>query len=80
MSKKKDERTGSMLPLPLRFLAAWLAVWLGGVLQQDVDYLTTENRVLRGKLGDRKIRLTDAVRRRLAVLGKELGRKALAIK
>jgi hypothetical protein len=28
-----------MLPLPLQFLAAWLAVWLGRVLQRQVDYL-----------------------------------------
>jgi len=61
-----------MLPLPLQFLAAWLAVWLGRVLQQEGDYLTAENRLLREKLGGRKLRLTDAERRRLAVLGKEL--------
>jgi hypothetical protein len=39
VSKTKDEPAGSMLPLPLQFLAAWLAVWLGRVLQQEVDYL-----------------------------------------
>ena len=70
VTRKKDEPTGSMLPLPLQFLAAWLAVWLGQVLQQEVDYLTAENRLLREKLGGRKLRLTDAERRRLAVLGK----------
>jgi hypothetical protein len=32
----------------------------------------------RRKSGDKKLRLTDATRRRLAVLGKELGRKVLA--
>jgi hypothetical protein len=53
-----------MLPPPLQFLAAWLAVWLGRVLQQEVDYLTAENRLLREKLGGRKLRLTDAERRR----------------
>jgi hypothetical protein len=37
-----------------------------------------ENRVLKEKLGDRKMKLRDADRRRLAVLGKELGRKLLA--
>jgi hypothetical protein len=26
VTRKKDEPTGSMLPLPLQFLAAWLAV------------------------------------------------------
>ncbi len=72
VTRKKDEPPGSMLPLPLHFLAAWLAVWLGWVLQQEGDYLTAENRLLREKLGGRKLRLTDAERRRLAVLGKEL--------
>jgi len=33
VSKTKDEPTGSMLPLPVQFLAAWLAVWLGRVLR-----------------------------------------------
>jgi hypothetical protein len=77
VSKRRDESRGSMLPLPLQFLAAWLAVWLGRVLQQEVDYLMAENRILREKLGGR-VRLTDADRRRLAVLGKKMGRKALA--
>jgi putative transposase len=78
VSRKKDESNGSMLPLPLQFLAAWLAVWLGRVLQQQVDYLMAENRILKERLGDRKLLLTDADRRRLAVLGKTLGRKLLA--
>ena len=78
MSKTKDEPTGSMLPLPVQFLASWLAVWLGRVLQQEVDYLMAENRVLRERLGSKKLRLTVAERRRLAVLGKRIGRKALA--
>jgi transposase InsO family protein len=67
-----------MLPLPVQFLASWLAVWLGRVLQQEVDYLMAENRVLRERLGSKKLRLTVAERRRLAVLGKQMGRKALA--
>ena len=49
---------------------AWLAVWLGRVLQQQVDYLKAENRFLREKLGSKRIRLTDAERRRLAMVGK----------
>jgi len=70
--------TGLTLPLPLQFLAAWLAVWLERVLQEQVDYLRAENRALREKLGNKRIRLTDAERRRLATLGKKLGRKGLA--
>ena len=78
MSKAKVVPAGLMLPLPLQFLAAWLAVWLGRVLQQEVDYLLAENRVLRERLGNKKLRLTVAERRRLAVLGEQMGRKALA--
>jgi hypothetical protein len=32
MAGRKTKMTGAMLPLPLQFLAAWLAVWLGRVL------------------------------------------------
>jgi putative transposase len=71
-------KTVATLPLPLQFLVAWLAVWLGRVLQQEVDYLLAENRVLRERLGRKKLRMTVAERRRLAVLGKQMGRKALA--
>jgi len=71
-------RTGLNLPLPLQFLAAWLAVWLGRVLQAQVDYLKAENLLLREQLGTKRVRLTDAERRRLAMLGKALGRKGLA--
>jgi transposase len=78
VSRKKAEPLGSMLPMPLQFLAAWLAVWFQRSLQQQVDYLMAENRILKEKLGDRKLDLTNADRRRLAVLGKELGRKLLA--
>ena len=67
-----------MLPLPLQFMAAWLAVWLGRVLQEQIDYLKAENQLLQEKLGTKRVRLTDAERRRLATLGKALGRKGLA--
>jgi hypothetical protein len=70
--------TGLALRLPLQFLAAWLAVWLGRVLQEQVDFLQAENRLLREKLGGKRIRLTDAERRRPATLGKKLGGTGLA--
>jgi putative transposase len=72
------QKTGLTLPLPLQFLAAWLAVWLGRVLQEQVDFLKAENRLLREKLGGKRIRLTDAERRRLAMLSQRLGRRGLA--
>src|SRR5262249_1514808 len=45
---------------------------------QVIDYLREENRVLREQLGDRRVRLNDDQRRRLAVRAKALGRKILA--
>ncbi len=45
---------------------------------QAIDYLREENRVLREQLGDRRLRLDDNQRRRLAVKAKVLGRKVLA--
>ena len=45
---------------------------------QVIEYLREENRVLREQLGDRRVRLNDNQRRRLAVKAKALGRKALA--
>jgi len=75
MSARKSALT---LPLPLQFLAAWLAVWLGRALQEQVEYLKAENLILREKQGPKRVRLTDAERRKLATLGKALGRKGLA--
>jgi hypothetical protein len=42
-----------------------------------IDYLREENRALREQLGDRRLRLNDHQRRRLAVKAKVLGRKVL---
>jgi hypothetical protein len=60
------------------FLAA-LACWINRHQQAAIDFLREENRVLLEQLGDRRIRLTDDQRRRLAVAGKAVGRKALAL-
>jgi hypothetical protein len=78
VSRTKVEPSGLILPLPLQFLAAWLAVWLQRILPQQIDYLKAENQAPKEKVGGKKLQLTDADRRRLAVLGKQLGRKALA--
>ena len=45
--------------------------------QKTIEYLRTENQVLREKIGKKRIMLNDDQRRRLAVKGKALGRKAL---
>ena len=54
-----------------------MAGWI--TCQQDaaIDYLCEENRVLKQQLGRKKLRLTDDQRRRIAVLGKALGRQVL---
>jgi len=58
-----------------------LSVIVAGILneqqQRVIDYLKEENRILREQLGSKQIRFTDNQRRRLAVLGKALGRKVL---
>jgi len=58
------------------FLIA-LAGWINHRQQAAIDFLREQNRVLLEQLGDRRIRLTDIRRRRLAVAGKAVGRKAL---
>jgi putative transposase len=59
----------------LQFLIAACALWLNCQQQEVIDYLTEENRLLKEKLGDRKLHFTDAERRRLARRAKVLGRK-----
>ena len=54
-----------------------VAGWLNRRQEDLIDYLREENRILRQQLGGRRLRLTDAQRRRLAVRGKKLGRRAL---
>ena len=63
---------------PLRFLLVLFAGWIHREQAQVVDYLVEENRVLREQLGDRRLRLTNDQRRRLAAKGKALGRSLLA--
>ena len=54
-----------------------LAGWINHHEQDVIEYLRAENRVLREKLGKKRILFNDDQRRRLAVKGKLLGRKAL---
>ena len=53
------------------------AGWVSREQQEFIEYLRTENQVLKEKLGKRRILLSDDQRRRLAVKGKILGRKRL---
>jgi len=51
--------------------------WVNRQQQFVIEYLRTENQVLREKLGKKRILLNDDQRRRLAVKGNFLGRKML---
>ena len=62
---------------PWQFLLLILAGWINRRQQDAIEYLLTENRVLREKLGKNRILLNDDQRRRLAVKGKILRRKML---
>ena len=61
----------------LEFLLLTLA---GCINRHDfviIDYLVTENQVYREAVGKKRLRFSDAQRRRLAAKGKLLGRKLL---
>ena len=60
-----------------RVLLAALVGWLDRQQQEALAYLIEENRILRGQLRGRRLRLTDDERRRLAVRGHRLGRRRL---
>ena len=62
---------------PLRFLLVVLAGWVNRQQLEVIDYLKEENRVLKEQIGGRRLRLTDAQRRRLATKGHRLGRHVL---
>ena len=63
---------------PWQILVAAMAGWITRQQDAAIEYLREENRVLKQQLGRKRLRLTDHQRRRLAVLGKALGRRALA--
>jgi len=62
---------------PWQFFILAVAGWINHHQQEIIDYLVEENRVLKGQLCGRRLRLTDSERRRLAVKGKALGRSVL---
>ena len=69
----------TMPPLshPLRFMLVALAGWMNQQQRDVIDYLQEENRVLREQIGPRRLRFTDAQRRRLAAKAKTLARRVL---
>ena len=67
----------SFILQPWQQLLLALAGWINRRQQQKIEYLITENQVLKEKLGKKRIILNDDQRSRLAVKGKILGRKLL---
>jgi putative transposase len=61
----------------LQLLMAWLAVRISRHQDHVIAYLLEENRILKAKLKGEQIQLTDAERRRLAVLAHPIDRKRL---
>ena len=63
---------------PFQLFVTALCSWI--VREQDavIAFVREENRVLRAHLRGRRLQLSDEERRRLAVLGHQLGRAALA--
>ena len=67
----------SLVLYPWQLLFMILAGLVNREQQYTIDYLRTENAVLKEKLGKKRILLNDDQRRRLAVKAKILGRKVL---
>ena len=66
---------------PLMMLASILAGWINRQQQEAISYLMEENKIIKHELlkatGKKRIFLNDKQRRRLAILAKRVGRKAL---
>src|SRR5882672_5476932 len=67
-----------MSNLPLQFLLVTIAGWMTRERHKVVAYLLAENEVLRAQLPGKRIRFSDAQRRKLARAAKTLGRKELS--
>lgn len=60
-----------------RLLLISLAGWMNQQPQDIIEFLQEENRVLHEQLGNKRLRMNDDQRRRLAVRAKKLGRRVL---
>ena len=70
-----------MKPLlqPWQLLLLVLAGWINRQQQDVIEYLVAENRVLRKKVGKKRVILTNDQRRLMGIKGKALGRKLLGV-
>ena len=60
-----------------QLVVASLLGWLQREQSEAIGYLREETRILKTQLGNRRLRLTDDERRRLANVGARLGRQRL---
>ena len=70
-------RPKTTIPAPLQFLTLLIAGWFHRGQALQIEFLLAENRLLRERLGPKRLRLTDPERRRLAEKAHPLGRKLL---
>lgn len=66
------------LPMPLHLSMVAFAGRLNRQQQAVIEYLKTENEILKAQLEGQRPRFTDEERRKLALKGRALGRKLLA--
>ncbi|MGH7437495.1 MAG: integrase core domain-containing protein [Polyangiaceae bacterium] len=64
--------------MPLHFLILLVSSWISRRQGEAIEYLRAENRVLRTRIGGKRLRFTDAERRLLAEKGRALGPTLLA--
>src|SRR5260370_41214823 len=62
---------------PWQLVLMGVSGWMNRKQQQLIDYLLEENRVLREQLGKRRLRFSDAQKKRLALKAKSVGLKRL---
>jgi len=62
---------------PWTMLLVMMAGWMNRHQQDVIEYLKEENKILRQKLGNKRILLSDSQKMKLARLAKRLGRKVL---
>ena len=61
----------------MALLVASMGCWLERQAEARIENLKAENRLLRSRLGRRRVLFSDAERRTLATLAKEIGTEAL---
>jgi len=62
---------------PWTFFAVALAGWMNRQQQEVIEFLTVENRILREKLGHKRLILNESQKRRLAIAAIKLGKDLL---